>query len=312
MSRPDDTAHARPWWLLIPLLLLAGCGLASTPRPSASAVQGTFRLATFNVHFIDLDRADGPWSLGAWQRRRVSLDRAFKSLDADIVALQEANAAARSGHRRRPGPQRAWLSSRNPGYGVVGGDSDGTPPYAQPVFYRTARFDALDGGWFQFSPRPGDPTSAGLGDTEPAHASWARLRDRRNGRTLTLLNVHFHHRRRAPQDHAARLVAAFAAPLIARGEAVLLAGDLNVRLASPPVATMRAAGLRFLPTRETTYHFNRGVNVLGAIDHIAHGPDFTALGPPRIHRDRFDGLWPSDHYPVSAALAWTSTTKGPR
>ena len=54
-----------------------------------------------------------------------------------------------------------------------------------------------------------------------------------------------------------------------------------------------------LPVPGATFHLNRGLNLFGAIDHLAHGPGAAPLGPARVLRERFGDVWPSDHYPVA-------------
>lgn len=59
-------------------------------------------------------------------------------------------------------------------------------------------------------------------------------------------------------------------------------------------------GLDFVPVAGSTYHFDRGLHLLGAIDHIAAGGDIEPVGHAQVLRGRIDGEWPSDHYPVVA------------
>ena len=66
---------------------------------------------------------------------------------------------------------------------------------------------------------------------------------------------------------------------------------------------MRFSGISspFLPIDGATFHFNRGLNLFGAIDHIGiAGP--IAAGPTTVVRDQFGGRWPTDHYPVLVDL----------
>jgi hypothetical protein len=47
-----------------------------------------------------------------------------------------------------------------------------------------------------------------------------------------------------------------------------------------------------------TLTLNWGVNLFGAIDHIAHIGDATPVAAPVVLRQKFAGEWPTDHYPV--------------
>lgn len=64
-------------------------------------------------------------------------------------------------------------------------------------------------------------------------------------------------------------------------------------------AAQSASGV-FNLTVPSTYHLNLGLNLFGAIDHI------RTIGPARLANDqvvirpRFNGEWPTDHYPIVA------------
>ena len=293
-------------WLCVIVLACAASACALDPRPRADDARpavDAFRVATHNIHRIALDEM-GRWSPEGWLRRREAVAQAFTALDADIVALQEAHAQRSDPLRRSRGPAVAWLTARRPDYAVAGVGRDGAPPHAQPILYRRGRFERVAEGRFGFGFETRALGRPGLDASAPSHAAWVKLRDRLTRRVLTFVNVHFDHRSSEAQGHAARLVARFAKARMALGEAVIVAGDLNVRRASRPVAILREAGLAVPFVKGATYHFGIGLNVLGAIDHVAHGPRLTALGPPRVLRKRFDGRWPSDHHPVTLDLAW--------
>ena len=51
--------------------------------------EAALRIASYNVHYIRLDKETGAWSVGDWERRKGPLDSAFKALRADVVAFQE-------------------------------------------------------------------------------------------------------------------------------------------------------------------------------------------------------------------------------
>ena len=57
-------------------------GTPGQPLPPRAAE--TLRIASYNVHFIRADLAEGPWSLADWEGRKHGLDAAFKALDADL------------------------------------------------------------------------------------------------------------------------------------------------------------------------------------------------------------------------------------
>ena len=86
--------------------------------------------------------------------------------------------------------------------------------------------------------------------------------------------------------------------MIEDGETVLVVGDFNVRHGSSTLKVLKDVGLRFLKVDETTYYFNRGLNLFRAIDHIGLSGATEPVGEPVVLRQKFDGEWPTDHYPV--------------
>ena len=137
----------------------------------------------------------------------------------------------------------------------------------------------------------------------PAFASWARFRPRAGGASFVVLNVHYEYSSGDNRLKSADLTARRLAPFADAGIPVVLAGDLNARLGSETVGILEAAGLRFLDVPGATYHFNRGINLFGAIDHVAITDGLRAVVGPFTLQRRFAGDWPSDHYPVAVDLA---------
>ena len=175
-------------------------------------------------------------------------------------------------------------------------------PATQPIFYRRDRLRPRDAGWFFFSETPEVIYSRTFDGSYPAFASWAVFERRSDGAQLGVLNLHLDYSSGENRRRSAELVAARMRPRIAAGEAWVLAGDLNARHGSELHAILEGAGFGFLPVAGATYHFNRGLDLFGAIDHLALAGPVAALGPPAVLRRRFDGEWPSDHYPVAADL----------
>ncbi len=291
---------------LVPLLVLAlaGCQhlrLGLGPELTAPPERG-LRVATHNVHYILVNQPTGAWSVADWQARAPSLDAAFKRLDADLVAFQEMESFA-GGNSDDENLARSYLLARNPGYAAAAVGDWRRFPSTQPIFYRTQRLRLLEQGWFFFSDTPDVIYSRTFDGSYPAFASWARFEDRETGARLRVLNLHTDYSSAGNRSRSIELVANRMAPWIDAGERVVLLGDLNARLGSSLHARLEAAGLTFLPVRGATYHFNRGINLFGAIDHIGLGPGLTALGPPMVLREKTGARWPSDHYPVAADIA---------
>jgi endonuclease/exonuclease/phosphatase family metal-dependent hydrolase len=262
--------------------------------------EGALRVATYNVHYIALREAEGPWSVAGWDRRKDALGAAFRTLDADIVAFQEMESFFR-GDDGSVNLARDFLLAENPGWRAGASGDWRRFPSTQPIFYRTDRLELVDQGWFFFSETPDVIYSRTFNGSYPAFASWARFRQTgRDGPAFRVANLHLDHSSGDNRRRSTDLVRARVAPWLAAGEPVILLGDLNERAGSAIIRQLESDGFHFAAVRGATFHFNRGINLFGAIDHIAvaNGPAFA--GPAVILRRRFGNVWPSDHYPVAA------------
>jgi len=81
-------------------------------------------------------------------------------------------------------------------------------------------------------------------------------------------------------------------------EDIFVVGDFNARRGAETLRIVSDTGVTFAPVAGSTYHLNRGLNLFGAIDHIGYWGSMTVSAGPFVLRDKFEGEWPTDHYPV--------------
>lgn len=287
-------------------VLMGACGwqgLQGGRESLAPPAPAALRVATLNVHYILADRATGAWSLADWEARRDALDAAFKAIDADIFAFQEME-TFEGGDDDTVNLARSFLLDRNPGHAAAAVGDWQSFPSTQPIFYRRDRLRLLDQGWFFFSDTPEVIYSRTFDGSWPAFASWAEFEDRFSNRRFRVMNLHFEYRSRSNRHLSAALVRDRLAPWIDAGMPVFVLGDLNDLQGSRTMDLIAETGLRFLPVRGATWHMNRGLNLLPAIDHIGHAGPMLPHAATLVLRQRFDGRWPSDHYPVVADYRW--------
>ncbi|MBM9594970.1 endonuclease/exonuclease/phosphatase family protein [Rhodobacteraceae bacterium MCCB 386] len=287
---------------LLMALALAACGLHlanSGTSPVPDRPPGAWRVATHNVHYILLRRPEGSWSVADWERRRPALDAAFKAIEADIFAFQEMESFA-GGDDASVNLALDYLLERNPDYAAAAVGDWRRFPSTQPILYRKGRLRLVDQGWFFFSETPDVIYSRTFDGSYPAFASWAAFVPEEGGPEVHVLNVHLDYSSRTNRARSVALVRERVAGLLEAGRTVILLGDLNERAGSDVHRSLEQAGLRFAPVEGATYHFNRGINLFGAIDHVATTADVELVGEPVVLRQRFGGAWPSDHYPVVA------------
>ncbi|MEL6582358.1 MAG: endonuclease/exonuclease/phosphatase family protein [Pseudomonadota bacterium] len=256
------------------------------------------RIASHNVHYIVLRRETGAWSLADWERRKPALDAAFKELNADIIAFQEMESfAGRSGSDINLA--RDWLLEQNPGYAVGATGPWREFPPTQPIFYREDLFTQLDQGWFFFSDTPDVLYARTFNGGFAAFASWSEFEQISTGERFKVVNLHTDFSSGSNRLRSIDLVAERIRPWIAAGERVIVLGDFNALSGWETLTKLEDEGISFLPVRGATYHFNRGLNLFGAIDHIGVSEGLSG-GQVHVLRKRYDGVFPSDHYPISA------------
>jgi endonuclease/exonuclease/phosphatase family metal-dependent hydrolase len=286
---------------LLALVSLVGCqtvrnsGQEELPEPAPNVL----RVATYNVHYIIMNQDEGPWSRGDWERRKGPLDLAFKDITADVIGFQEME-SFRRGNEGGVNLTLDWLLENNPDYAAAAVGDPAVFPSTQPILYRPARLSLLDQGWFFFSPTPDVIYSRTFNGSYPAYASWAQFRDLQTGTVFKVVNIHTDFGSLSNRVQSVELVARRIAPWVDADETLIVMGDLNGRIGGTVVDILTNTGLEFAPVRGATYHFNRGINLFGAIDHIASIGDVRPAGDPVVIRKQYDGEWPTDHYPVVA------------
>ncbi|WP_235224997.1 endonuclease/exonuclease/phosphatase family protein [Octadecabacter dasysiphoniae] len=266
----------------------------SLPQPVQDRDAGALRVATYNVHYIWLGRDTGDWSVGDWERRKGPLQSAFRSLDADVVGFQEMESFGRG--MAPANLTLDWLIDQNPDYRVAAVGDPADFPSTQPVFYRADRLTLRDEGWFFFSDTPDVIYSRTFNGSWPAFTSWAEFSDR-NGTVFRVYNLHTEYRSASNRKLSAALVAERIAEPATRMP-VFVIGDFNAIRGSTTLGILEDVGVTFWPVQGSTFHFNRGLNLFPAIDHIGGTDGIAPLGETFSVRGRFDGEWATDHYPV--------------
>lgn len=297
-----DSAWHRTLLAVLTCSLLTACQTAPSDTPPPLTDRSTLRVATWNIHYIWLNRNSGRWSRDHWDARRDAVDAAFKALDADVVAFQEMESFGGSDDDS-VNLARSALLADNPRYAAAAVGDWRRFPSTQPVLYRTDRLTLRDQGWFFFSDTPDHIYSRSFDGGYPAFASWAMFEHRATGQPFRVVNVHFDFSSRHNRRASTALTVERTRDWAQAGETVFLVGDLNARRGSEVVATLGDAGFHFADIAGSTYHFNLGLNLFGAIDHLAATAGATRAGGPWVLRQKWDGVWPSDHYPVAADFA---------
>ncbi|MBC8365279.1 MAG: endonuclease/exonuclease/phosphatase family protein [Actinobacteria bacterium] len=242
----------------------------------------TLRIATCNIRN---GRAfDG---IDSWPFRSRRLVDYLRSLDADVLAIQEAFAF-----------QVRAITSGLEGYTVLGsGRSRRRRGEHVPILVRRDRVEVLGSTTRWLSDTPNVPGSHLPGARFPRIATVVDLRDRRTDHTFTVANTHLDAGDADRRRRSAELLAEWSADWITP----VLVGDLNATIDAPELGPLLAAGYRDACPADapgTNHDFTGRTDGL-RIDHVLVGPPWSVSAATVAVRE---GRPPTDHWAVVADL----------
>jgi endonuclease/exonuclease/phosphatase family metal-dependent hydrolase len=290
--------------LVLSCLFVAACATTGTSPRVASNTEGALVAVTANLRTSSA--ADGD---NAWPLRKAGALALLRELSPDVLGVQEALA-----------DQHDALAAVLPGYMAVGGGRDDGKRKGEfsSLFLRQARFELLDSGQFWLSPTPEVPGSMGWDAAYPRTCTWARVRDRGNGRELLVANTHFDHLGVLAREQSAKLIVARlhavagARPPATIAPPILLLGDFNSDERSSAYRAILDAGLvdayrsvhPQAGANELTFHDFKGLVLGRRIDFIFNSMDLHAVDAAIVRTPIAPGRFPSDHYFVTARFQW--------
>jgi endonuclease/exonuclease/phosphatase family metal-dependent hydrolase len=284
-------------------LLIAGLGLAGLGgRAAPAAATADIRVMSFNVR--NSASKDGE---NHWNKRTELFFKTIERFGPDLIGFQEVLA-----------DQHDAIESRMKGYvfsGVARDDGARKGEWAL-IGYRQNRFEAVKSGNFWLSETPTVVGSKSWDAALTRICSWVRLREKATGREFVYANTHFDHKGVIARQEASRVLSIQLSE-IAHGVPAILTGDLNITEDNPAYGVLvrpdRPGAIRWIdsfrevhPARgpdEVSFHGFKGGTTGSRIDFIFHTADLRAK-TSEIDRTSLNGRYPSDHYAVSAILAF--------
>lgn len=195
----------RKWrYVCLVVLLWQGCSL--------SRQDVLLQCATFNMRYDNV--AD---SLNNWKHRKERVARFIQERQLDVVGTQELL------HHQFEQLQK--LLPEYTGIGVARDDGKQGGEYAA-VFFRKERFDCLESNTFWLSATPEVP-SKGWDAACVRIATWAKLREKKSGKILMVVNTHFDHVGEEARKQSALLIIRKIQEIVGELPAIVT-GDLNV------------------------------------------------------------------------------------
>jgi endonuclease/exonuclease/phosphatase family metal-dependent hydrolase len=281
----------------------AKTGDARVTPVAAAIAPGDLRVMSVNVRVKTL--FDGP---NFWQFRKGFLASRIRAFDPDLLGTQECLA-----------DQTDYLRDQLPGYEFFGvGRNDGDRRGEMcGVFFKSAKFEKLDGGHFWLSKSPTTPGSKGWGAWFPRLVTWVKLRPRDGGQTFYWFNTHFDAFASRARLESAKLLRRQMASL-AGGAPAVVTGDFNADEGSDAYTTLvsgkglASIGPRLIDTFRTahptqtrgdgTRHGFAGGRGGPRIDWIMATPAFQTVAAGIDRSAAAFRRFPSDHFPVTAVL----------
>jgi len=269
--------------LLAVILALSGVAVADTE----------LTVMSFNVRYGTA--RDGE---NVWAKRRDTVVEAVRHHSPDVMGTQEClNFQAE--YLAEKLPEYAWLG--------VGREENGKGEMTA-VFYRKAVLAMEDSGHYWLSETPEAPGSKSWGTACTRMVTWCRFKHKETGREFYYANTHFDHVSDPARVNSAKLMTE---RLPDDGQTVIVTADFNA-----------------LAEKSTCWNTFKECGFtdawLAAEERVGPTVTFGGFGPPDEGRDRRidwilfkgdvrvermetslfnqDGRYPSDHYPVVAAL----------
>ncbi len=196
---------------------------------------GAHRILSCNIRVaLDEDEAKG---LG-WSARKDICLKVIKDRKPDIVGLQEVLKV-----------QADDLRKYFPSYQLFGFDGpemdEHTTGYygiaKNPILFSKDRYELLTGGTYWLSETPLVAGSKSWDTARARHANWVRLKEKKTGKELRIVNLHLDHISGEAKIQQAKVVVVESAQY-QQGYIQLLTEDFNTRFDSKVFESVRNAG----------------------------------------------------------------------
>ncbi len=267
------------------------------PTADAEILTDTINVMSFNVYVAGFG-AKSP------ENRADEVVEQIRRVMPDSFGLQEAS------------PEWiAQISTAMPEYAYVGidRDADGTGE-ASPVFYLKNKYTVVESSTFWLSPTP-DVKSKGWDASYRRICTYALLRNNESGFTYAHFNAHLDHIGSLSRYNSARLVTNRVNSL---GYATVLTGDFNAKEGSNAYTAVLESGMldsKYIADSVVnpgpTFHgymMQDKTTHTKAIDFIFVSEGST-VSEYVVHKDKINGIYPSDHFAVSATVTLTGATE---
>jgi endonuclease/exonuclease/phosphatase family metal-dependent hydrolase len=273
----------------------------ATETPSKT---GNHRILSCNIRVaLDEDETKGV----GWSARKDICLKIIKDRKPDIISLQEVLKV-----------QADDLRNFFPSYQMIGFDGPEMDPHPtgyfgiakNPIMFSKDRYELLTAGNYWLSETPLVAGSKSWDTARARHANWVRIKDKKTGKELRIVNLHLDHISAEAKIQQAKMVVDESAQYQA-DYTQLLTGDFNTRYDSNVLTSVRTGGWK------ESYETIHGEKEAGFTGHEFEGDHYTK-GPSKgridyiwyrgnvkpadaaIIKDAINGKYPSDHFFMQA------------
>ena len=286
--------------LFLFVLLLSTVASVAARRPT-----GEYRIMTCNIRITGL-QADAPYPERVWENRRDLCVRTIKKQNPDFFCLQEVIYDSYSWFVDKFGKDYCY-------FGFVGPEMD---PWTEGyhnigknvIFFKKDRFELVSSGSYWLSETPTIAGSMSWGTNRARHCNWVRIRDRKTGQEMRLVNTHLDHKSDPARREQIKMIIE-ECDQYAADMPQILCGDFNAGIDSAPIQFIRSQkewkemyeDVHGTGEAGFTYHafLGEGRGLGARIDFIFHHGPVEADGA-EIIKDHIGNTYPSDHYFISA------------
>lgn len=281
---------------ITPFLFICIAQTQATDTVSRTNQSVDISVMTFNIRYDN--PGDG---VNTWKERKEKAAQTILTYKADIIGIQEAL------YNQIMDLEESLNDYKWIGVGREDGKQSGE--YV-PIFYNSKKFTAIESGYFWLSENPSVP-SLGWDAVCRRVATWAKLKDNRNGKTIFVLNTHF--------DHIGEVARAESVELILKAVEehtkntscpIIVTGDFNADPNSSVVKGLTDSNKHYSLTDSYTVALKKygpeqtfqgfghtPIEEQSRIDYIFVKNDISVL-EYRVIDDRRGEQYISDHYPI--------------
>ena len=252
----------------------------------------TLTVISYNMRVGTTDDGDN-----SWENRKRATPLMLRDKKPDVFGVQEA-LAFQVDYIMENCPEDASV-------GVGRDDGDKKGEYMS-IFWNKENIEMKDWGTFWLSETP-DVPSKGWDAAYPRTATWALMKDKRNGREFYYVNTHLDHRGAEAQKNGLALIVSRIRDINPNAVPMVLTGDFNVKPGAEALVSLvgyMQDSRSTATVSDTLASFTGWGKRADILDYVYYS-DFNSCEEFETVVKEYDGVpYISDHYPVKSILVW--------